>query len=212
MFVDIGSTLFVDSLRDAFPSSLRTVLRETFGTGEGAPVREFTACNGEVYDFADLPCFPCPRLVIGVSERLTVDLFGAELVAWIAFHEADDLSGQRVLLSEKGLFLYELLFHAFAEVRAEIAGAVLHHDFRPELVEVGAGSGFIAENVDVGSLWMYLHWQKTAVPGSVHGQKIHSVGGSGEHTLPRAVCWKAVVGHLVGVLAAGEEGLDFLDV
>ena len=113
--------MLVDSLGDAFPSPLRTVLRETFGTGEGTPARKLSACDGEVYNFADFPCFPCPRLVIGVSERLTVDLFGAELVAWIVFHEADDLSGQRVLLSEKGLYLYELLFHACAEVRAEIA-------------------------------------------------------------------------------------------
>ena len=58
---------------------------------------------------------------------------------------------------------------------------------------------------------MHLNRQKAAVAGAIHRQKVHSVGGSSEHALARAVCREAVIGLLVGILAAGEEGLDFLD-
>ena len=58
---------------------------------------------------------------------------------------------------------------------------------------------------------MHLNRQKAAVAGAIHRQKVHSVGGSSEYTLARAVCREAVIGHFVGVLTAGEEGLDFLD-
>ena len=81
VLVDIGSALLVDILRDALPAPLRAILRETPGTGEGTPARQFPVGNGEVHDFADFPRLPCLRLVIGMIQRFAVNLFGAELIA-----------------------------------------------------------------------------------------------------------------------------------
>ena len=55
------------------------------------------------------------------------------------------------------------------------------------------------------------HREKATVAASVQRQKVHGIGGAGKHALPGPILRVFLIGNLIGVLLAAQEGFDFLN-
>ena len=72
--------------------------------------------------------------------------------------------------------------------------------FRPHLADIGSGSGFVLQNVNLGLLRVHHDGDKAAVAGTVKGKKIKSIGSAAKHALTWAVCRVGFIGYLVDLL------------
>ena len=75
------------------------------------------------------------------------------------------------------------------ESQLEPAASVNFHRFCPHLLDIGSGSGFVLQNVNLGLLRVHHDGDKAAVAGTVEGQEVKGIGSAAKHALTGAVCW-----------------------
>ena len=107
--------------------------------------------------------------------------------------------------------LFQVLCHFRAEFQLEVSAAVNFHGFCPHLPDVGSGSSFVLQNVNLRPLRVHHDRNKAAVAGTVKGQEVQRIGCAAKYTLSRSVCRVCFVGDFVNLLLAAQEGLDFLN-
>ena len=107
--------------------------------------------------------------------------------------------------------LFQVLCHFRAEFQLEVSAAVNFHGFCPHLPDVGSGSSFVLQNVNLRLLRVHHDRNKAAVAGTVKGQEVQRIGCAAKYTLSRSVCRVCFVGDFVNLLLAAQEGLDFLN-
>ncbi len=79
------------------------------------------------------------------------------------------------------------------------AASVNLHRFSPHLLDIGYGSSFILQKVNLGLHREHHDGDKAAIAGTVKGKKIKSIGSAAKHTLTRAVCRVGFIGYLVNL-------------
>ena len=70
------------------------------------------------------------------------------------------------------LVFFEIPLHGGAESQLEPAASVNLHRFRPHLLDIGSGSSFVLQNVNLGLLRVHHDGDKAAVAGTVKGQEV----------------------------------------
>ena len=108
-------------------------------------------------------------------------------------------SGFGVLRHKIPLVFFEIPLHGGAESQLEPAASVNLHSFCPHLLDIGSGSSFILQNVNLGLLRVHHDGDKAAIAGTVKGKKIKSIGSAAKHALTRAVCRVGFIGYLVNL-------------
>ena len=81
----------------------------------------------------------------------------------------------------------------------KIPAAVNRHSFCPDLCKIGSGSGFVLQNVNLGLLRVHHDRDKSAVAGTVKGEKVKGVGSTAEHALTGTVCRVGFIGYLINL-------------
>ena len=93
----------------------------------------------------------------------------------------------------------EKLLHGGAESQLEPAASVNLHRFCPHLLDIGSGSSFVLQNVNLRLLRVHHDRDKTAVAGTVKGQEVKGIGSAAKHALTGAVCRVGFIGYLVNL-------------
>ena len=117
-----------------------------------------------------------------------------------------------------GVFRHELLLkenqifvHFLGQFQLHLALSVNGHGFRPKLIHILPGGGFILQNMNLCLFGMYHDGQKAAVAAAVEGQEVQRIGSAAKHALPQPVLRFRCIGNLVGFLGATEERFNVLD-
>ena len=92
---------------------------------------------------------------------------------------------------------FEIPLHGRAESQLEPAASVNLHRFRPHLLDIGSGSSFVLQNVNLGLLRVHHDRDKAAVAGTVKGQEVKGIGSAAKHALTGAVCRVGFIRYLV---------------
>ena len=108
-------------------------------------------------------------------------------------------SGFGVLRHKIPLVFFEIPLHGGAESQLEPAASVNLHRFRPHLLDIGSGSSFVLQNVNLGLLRVHHDGDKAAVAGTVKGQEVKGIGSAAKHALTGAVCRVGFIGYLVNL-------------
>ena len=99
----------------------------------------------------------CGKEVSNLERRMAV------LLAWSV------PSSFGVLRHKIPLVFFEIPLHGGAESQLEPAASVNLHRFCPHLFDIGSGSGFVLQNVNLGLLRVHHDRDKAAVAGTVKG-------------------------------------------
>jgi len=94
---------------------------------------------------------------------------------------------------------FEIPLHGRAESQLEPAASVNLHRFCPHLLDIGSGSSFVLQNVNLGLLRVHHDGDKAAVAGTVKGQEVKGIGSAAKHALTGAVCRVGFIGYLVNL-------------
>ena len=123
----------------AFPATLLAIACVASAALIGMPSFEFAAGDGVVHNVADVSRFPCLRLCKTTAmQRFCKNQGGAYLLICRLLHEAKHLTIKCVLRHKGGLLLLQLLGGFLRELKRVFAGTIDDHDFRPQLIEIGA--------------------------------------------------------------------------
>ena len=85
------------------------------------------------------------------------------------------------------------------------------HGFCPHKVNERSGCSFIFQNVNHGIFGVYHDGQEPTVAASVKGQKVHCIGRTAEHALPKSVCRMGFIRHFIGFFRPADKGLNILN-
>ena len=107
--------------------------------------------------------------------------------------------GFGVLRHKIPLVFFEIPLHGGAESQLEPAASVNLHRFCPHLLDIGSGSSFVLQNVNLRLLRVHHDRDKTAVAGTVKGQEVKGIGSAAKHALTGAVCRVGFIGYLVNL-------------
>lgn len=197
--------------RDSLPAILPPILGKLAGIAKLLPAADFAAGYPAVHNFADFARLVILRLIKRMRQTFPVNLQSTDLVLLERLEPCVDAPRQRILLTIILLLFAQRVFIRLGQVRAVRAGLVLHHDFRPKLLEIVPGLRRIVENMAVGFRRIHRHREKAPIAASVQRQEIHAVGRAGKHALPGMIAAVSVVCHPQKILVAAEKRLDILD-
>ena len=194
----------------ALPAFLNTVLRVTLGGLVRLPALDIAARNSRVHDLTDSAGLPLCRDV-RVAQRFRIKLLGTHPVTRVVLQKGIDHASLRILLHEVLLVGLQRFLHGRAERQLIVAAVVDGHGFRPKLVDIGAGFGFIVQNVHFGQFRINRNGNESTVARAVTGQKILPIGRTSKDALAQTVGRMGLVGDFIGFLLLAEKALDFLD-
>ena len=115
------------------------------------------------------------RLVKGMVQGFLVELLGTDHAPGVLIKIRLYHSGFGVLRHKIPLVFFEIPLHGGAESQLEPAASVNLHRFRPHLLDIGSGSSFVLQNVNLGLLRVHHDGDKAAVAGTVKGQEVKSI-------------------------------------
>ena len=171
---------------------------------------DIAARNSRVHDLADGAGLPLCR-DIGVAQCFCVKLLGTHPVTCVVLQKGVDHASLCILLHKVLLMGLQRFLHGRAERQLIVAAIVDGHGFRPKLVDIGAGFGFIVQNVHFGQFRIHWDRDKAAVARAVTGQKILPICRTSKNTLTQTVGRMGLVGDFIGFLLFAEKALDLLD-
>ena len=174
------------------------------------PALDIAARNSCVHDLANGTGLPLCR-DIGVAQRFRIKLLGTHPVTRVVLQKGIDHASLRILLHEVLLVGLQRFLHGGAERQLVAAAVVDGHGFRPKLVDIGAGFGFIVQNVHFGQFRIHRDGNKAAITRAVTGQKILPIGRTSKDALAQTVGRMGLVGDFIGFLLLAEKALDLLD-
>ena len=139
------------------------------------------------------------RLVKGVVQGFLVKLLGTDHAPGVLIKIRLYHPGFGVLRHKIPLVFFEIPLHGRAESQLEPAAFINLHRFRPHLPDIGSGSSFVLQNVNLGLLRVHHDRDKAAVAGTVKGQEVKGIGSAAKHALTGAVCRVGFIGYLVNL-------------
>ena len=167
------------------------------------------AVDGVVHDVIDLtdvlPVWLPQHVVAFVIEKLRADVVAVIIVEEGLYH-----AGAGVLSHEVHPEKAQAVLHLQRESKGPVTAPVDDHELGPQLVHIGSGGCLIIQDVGLGFFDVCLDRIEAPVTGPVQGQEALLIGSSDKDALAPAVLREPVVRDLVGLLLAGEEGLDLL--
>lgn len=107
-----------------------------------------------------------------------VELLGADHVPGVLIKVRLYHPGFGVLRHKIPLVFFEIPLHGGAEGQLKSAASVNLHRFRPYLLYISSGSGFILQNVNLDLLRVHHDRDKAAVAGTVKGKEVKGIGSA----------------------------------